>query len=64
MSELDYTLRIHKPEETGIGVAVYISSPEVPGLHIMGATVADALRGIPAVVERLRRDNGCSTPGE
>lgn len=58
MSDLDYTLRVHKPEQTGVGVAVYINSPEVPGLHIMGVTAEDALRIIPATVARLRRDNG------
>lgn len=50
----DYTLLVSTPDEWG---NVYIHSPDVPGLHIIGDP-SKALAAVPASVKVLRELNG------
>lgn len=53
-ADVDYVLQIYKLEE---GVGVYLDSPTVPGLHLIGETAEMVLAHAPAAIARLRRDN-------
>lgn len=57
---VDYTLRVHKPEEFDGEHWVYVTSPDVHGLHVCGSTAERALSQTPGMVARLRQDNRLS----
>lgn len=60
MSELDYVLRVYRPEYVDDMYWIYVDSPTVSGLHVCGSTAERALAAAPAMIERLRKDNGCA----